>query len=90
MLGVDHDENILLSIPFQPSQRWVNIVVVMKLCYMLDINDVVCSVPVSGSKRNVLSVLPPVMLYVKDALSRSVALTWSSRSPGLVDSFTSI
>ena len=49
-----------------------------------------CSVPVRGSKMNVLSMLPPVMLYVKDALSRSVALTWSSRSPGLVDSLTSI
>ena len=41
MLGVDHDKNILLSTPFQPSQCWEYIVGVMLLCSMLEINAVV-------------------------------------------------
>ena len=38
---VHHDKIILLSTHFQPSQWWVQIVVVMLFCSMLEINDVV-------------------------------------------------
>ena len=36
-----HNKIILLSTPFQPSQSWVQIVVVMLFCPMLEINYVV-------------------------------------------------
>ena len=41
LLGVDRDKIILLSTPFQPSQCWIQIVVVMLFCSMLEIDDVV-------------------------------------------------
>ena len=59
MLGVDHDKNILLSTPFQPSQCWEQIVGVMLLCSMLEINDVVlyCCI-ITGEEYRVTAVSP--------------------------------